>query len=235
MTKRLLEDAELVSWMEAMSMAFSKRNEDALRTAVTGFEECRAAAVSLKVRRIANVMQCALDHFHADAKLVDLAQQVPDAQHRLAHVLRLTDDAAHRTMELVERCSPLADHASREAERLICLQQQQTSAQELMPQLNAFVTLIAASMGAVRSNLVGVLIAQGYQDLSGQIIRSVMKLIQELEVSLSELLRVSGPDVPATGAHEPGSVEGPLIPGIARQSAVDDQMDVDVLLSQLGM
>ena len=236
MTKRLLDNDEFVSWLQAMSRALADGNEDALCSTLARFENCRTATVTLQVRRIANDMQCALDHFHADAKLIDLAQrQVPDARHRLAHVLRLTDDAAHRTMELVERSTPLADHASQEAERLIALQKQDTSAPELLPCLTAFVTLVAASMGAVRNNLAEVLLAQGYQDLSGQIIRGVMKLIQELDVSLSELVQVSGPQLVPTGAQPAGGPQGPLIPGIPQDNAVGGQQDVDALLSQLGV
>jgi chemotaxis protein CheZ len=235
MSKRLLDNGEFVSWLGAMSRALAEGNEGALATALAGFEHSRNTTVTVQVRRIAHDMQFALDHFHADAKLVDLAQrQVPDARHRLAHVLRLTDDAAHRTMDLVESSTPLADQAAREAERLIALQQQGASLPELAPELTAFVTLAAASMGAVRSNLAEVLVAQGYQDLSGQIIRSVMKLIQELDVALSELLHLTGPDTPAVSQLS-SREQGPRVPGLAQPSAVDGQQDVDALLSQLGV
>ena len=46
-------------------------------------------------------------------------------------------------------------------------------------------------MDKVRGNLAEVLLAQGYQDLSGQIIRGVMKLVRELETALVDLVRLS--------------------------------------------
>jgi chemotaxis protein CheZ len=237
MSKRLLDNSEFVSWLGAMSRAVAEGNDEALGVALAGFETVRNATVTMQVRRVANDLQYALDHFHASAQLMDMAQRrVPDARHRLAHVLRLTDDAAHRTMDLVERSAPLADHATHEAERLIQLQQQGSSVQQIAPQLTAFVTLVSASMGAVRSNLAEVLIAQGYQDLTGQIIRGVMKLTQELESALADLLRIAGPETAddavvadAVGAH------GPAIPGAAPPDAVGGQKDVDALLSQLGV
>jgi len=192
--------------------------------------------VTLRVRRVANDLQFALDHFHSNARLVDLAQrQVPDAKHRLAHVLRLTDDAAHRTMDLVERSAPLADRATREAERLIALQQLNPSPHELAPQLTKFLQVIAGTIGEVRSNLADVLITQGYQDLSGQIIRGVMTLIQELEMALAELLLIAGSEHDGIDEDD-GSMagnHGPAIPGI--DSAVGGQKDVDALLSELGV
>lgn len=237
MSQRLLDNAELLSWVNAMSRAMADRNESAFAAALSGFETTRNSAVTTQVRQVANNLQFALDHFHADAKLIDLAQrQVPDAQLRLAHVLRLTDDAAHRTMDLVERSCPLADRATNEAERLMTLQQQGVVAQQMMPQLSAFVTLVATSVGAVRSNLAEVLIAQGYQDLSGQIIRGVMKLIQELELALGELLRIAGPpEAVAASGQSTAGVQGPVVPGIAQPTAVAGQNDVDALLSQMGV
>jgi chemotaxis protein CheZ len=237
MSTRLLDNSEFVSWLGAMSRALAEANEEALNAALVGFETARNATVSLQVRRVATELQYALDHFHAGAILVDMAQRrVPDARHRLAHVLRLTDDAAHRTMDLVERSAPLADHATQEADRLICRQQQGATVQQIAPQLTAFVTLVSASMGAVRSNLGEVLIAQGYQDLTGQIIRGVMKLTQELESSLADLLRIAGPDTEAEviAPDAPGAY-GPLVPSAAQNDAVEGQQDVDALLSQLGV
>jgi chemotaxis protein CheZ len=237
MSEGLLDNAEFASWLNALTRAFAERDEATLHQILASFDTARSANMTVQVRRVANDLQFALDHFHADARLLDLAQRrVPDAKHRLAHVLRLTDDAAHRTMDLVERSAPLADHATHEAERLIGLQQQGSTAQQLAPQLTAFVTLIAASMGAVRSNLGEVLITQGYQDLSGQIIRGVMKLIQELEVALAELLRIAGPENGADGAEAYAKgTAGPEVPGVDHGITVSGQQDVDALLSELGV
>ena len=239
MAKRLLDNGEFVSWLSEMARAVTEGNEEALTLALAGFEATRNSTVTMQVRRVASDLQFALDDFHAGAKLVDMAQRrVPDARHRLAHVLRLTADAAHRTMDLVERSAPLADHATHEADRLIELQRQGATAQAIAPQLTAFVTLVSASMGAVRSNLAEVLIAQGYQDLTGQIIRGVMKLTQELECSLADLLSITGTG-PAKGeeiinamAH---GTHGPPVPGTGAEEAVGGQQDVDALLSQLGV
>jgi chemotaxis protein CheZ len=237
MSKRLLDNAELISWLGAMARAVSEDNEQALGVALAGFENARNATMTMEVRRVANDLQFALDHFHADAKLVHMAQhEVPDARNRLAHVLRLTDAAAHRTMDLVERSVPLADHATHEADRLISLQQHGACVQPMAPELMAFVTLVSASIGAVRANLNEVLIAQGYQDLTGQIIRGVMKLTQELELALADLLRIAGPnaDEERIIADAPGAY-GPPVPGAMRESALGGQQDVDALLTQLGV
>src|ERR1700691_3086449 len=131
-------------WVRAMSRALEHGDGDGFRTALAGFDQARNCEVALQVRRGATELQTALDRLRVDSKLIDLAQhQVPGARHRLAHVLRLTDDAAHRTMDLVERSAPLADHATQEADRLICLQQKGSTVQQIAPQLTAFVTLVS--------------------------------------------------------------------------------------------
>jgi chemotaxis protein CheZ len=89
----------------------------------------------------------------------------------------------------------------------------------------------------VRGNLSEVLLAQGYQDLSGQIIRGVMKLVSELEVALADLIRLSksGMEVSNAAKEEPARGFGPAVPGIDNGPAVSGQQDVDALLSGLGM
>jgi chemotaxis protein CheZ len=239
MTTTAPESKEVAAWVTAMSQALEAGDSDGFCAALAGFDRVRNAEVTLQVRRVATDLQTALDRFRVDSNLIDLAQrQVPDARHRLAHVLRLTDDAAHRTMDLVEQCCPLADQTAREAERLIALQQSDGPGQQLKPQIVAFLKQAGTSMTAVRSDLAEVLLVQGYQDLSGQIIRGVMTLVDKLEEALRELLRIAGADGDYDSRSNGGStlpVDGPVVPGINPGHAVSGQQDVDALLSNLGM
>ena len=82
--------------------------------------------------------------------------------------------------------------------------------------------------------------AQGYQDLTGQVIRRVIELVKEVEDSLVNVLKVFGePEVgeatkkqkKETEAHSP---EGPIIDAESRDDVVSGQDDVDDLLSGLG-
>jgi chemotaxis protein CheZ len=226
-------------WITAMSRALEGADSRGFAIALAGFDQARNVEFAQHVRRIASELQSALDRFRVDSRLIDLAQhQVPDARQRLAHVLRLTDEAAHRTMDLVEQCCPLADRTAHEAERLILAQEAERSAPSLQPQVSAFLKQTGTSMAAVRSNLSEVLLTQGYQDLSGQIIRGVMTLVDELEQALGELARLAGHDAEAgarrTSGEQPAG-HGPVVPGINHGHAVSGQQDVDALLSDLGV
>ena len=135
-------------------------------------------------------LRSALERFRFDSRLNDLAEkEMPDARQRLNHVLKLTDSAAHRTLDLVEQSCPPAERTAREAAAL-------TELVGALPRRQHFAVRSSAtcsrawtsSCGAahadsetVRANLAEVLLAQGYQDLTGQIIRGVMMLVSEVE------------------------------------------------------
>ena len=108
----------------------------------------------------------------------------------------------------------------------------------MVQRMDVFLEAASTDMGKVRGNLSEVLLTQGYQDLSGQIIRGVMKLVGELETALVELVRLSkgGPKADAN-ADAPSVARGfgPVVPGVDHGPAVGDQDDVDALLSGLGM
>ena len=159
----------------------------------------RERALFGELRKLTGDLQSALDRFSVDSRLVDLAEkEVPDARHRLDHVLKLTDEAAHRTMDLVEQSGPLAERTAREAADLVELWRRFRARKidiaefrSMVERLDTFLEAACADMDKVRGNLSEVLLAQGYQDLSGQIIRGVMKLVSELELALVDLVRLS--------------------------------------------
>jgi chemotaxis protein CheZ len=198
-----------------------------------------------ELRKLTGDLQSALQRFRVDSRLLDLAEkEVPDARHRLDHVLKLTDEAAHRTMDLVEQSGPLAERTAREAADIVGLWKRFRARtipvaefRSMIERMDVFLEAACVDMDKVRGNLSEVLLAQGYQDLSGQIIRGVMKLVAELEVALADLVRLSQS---GTMTSKPLSDEtrrgfGPVVPGINNGPAVSGQQDVDALLSGLGM
>ena len=92
----------------------------------------------------------------------------------------------------------------------------------------------------VRDQLSQMLMAQGYQDITGQIIRSVIALVDELERVLGKLVQIAeGVEVtslvrslPTPANWEQGL--GPQVTGIANGDAVSGQDDIDALLSQMA-
>lgn len=195
------------------------------------------------LRQLDNRLRSALDQFRLDPRLLRLAgTDIPDARARLDHVLRLTDEAAHRTMDLVEKSTPLVARTAASAATLgaECKEARESGAaspywSELLARLESHFTAAHADGETVKTNLVEVLMAQGFQDLSGQIIRRVIELVAQLEAELARLVQDSGPGA-AENRRVPSADEdhtrglGPSIPGVST-GTVDGQQDVDELLA----
>jgi chemotaxis protein CheZ len=205
----------------------------------------RELALFGELRKLTHDLQSALDRFRLDPRLLTLAEkEVPDARHRLDHVLKLTDEAAHRTMDLVEKSAPLAERTAKDAAEIVELWKRFRARkiavdefQRMIERMDVFLDSARGDMDQVRGNLSEVLLAQGFQDLSGQIIRGVMKLVSELELALTDLVRLSksGPRGANPISDETRRGFGPVVPGINNGPAVSGQQDVDALLSGLGM
>jgi chemotaxis protein CheZ len=218
-------------WVEAMRAALAVDDQRAFAAALQGLNASQESMVVTSVRKVTGELQAALEKFRCESRLADLAErQVPDARARLAHVLKLTDNAAHHTMDLVDQCCPLVDATVREAERLQGLS-------GLPSEVKNFLTQSSAQLKTVRARLGDVLLAQGYQDLSGQIIRSILKLVDELEVALGDLVKIgdSPTDRNSKGPEGASAGYGPVVPNVAHGDIVGGQEDIDAMLSGFGM
>ena len=81
--------------------------------------------------------------------------------------------------------------------------------------------------------------AQDFQDLTGQMIRRVITLSQEVEAKLVEMLTLFGEPLAersesSVNANRGIEAEGPIINKETRTDVVNSQDDVDDLLSSLG-
>ena len=237
--------AEFGETIAALSDAIAADNEGAFYSELDALLQRRERMLFLDLRKLTGDLQSALTRFRVDSRLVDLAEKdVPDAKLRLDHVLRLTDEAAHRTLDLVEQSGPLAERTSRAAVDLTepwrLFRDRKIAVEDfhrMVRDMDAFLEAATGDMDKVRENLSEVLLAQGYQDLSGQIIRGVMKLVTELEIALVDLVRLSqsGSRTARHVSDETRRGFGPPIPGIKSAPAVSGQQDVDALLSGLGV
>jgi chemotaxis protein CheZ len=160
-------------------------------------------------------------------------------------VLKLTDAAAHRTLDLVEKSGPPAERTANEAASLAAPWERFRAGRigvaeylDLIKRIDHFLAAARADSEEVRANLAEVLLAQDYQDLTGQIIRGVMNLVAEVEVVLVDLTQLTGRDESpgASAATDTARGHGPTIPGVDHGGAtVNGQADIDALLSDLGM
>ncbi len=185
-----------------------------------------------------------LNSFRQDVDLANMAEQeFPDAKERLNYVITMTQQAADRTLNSVENALPLCDSLTQNTEQLKLrwkrFQSRKLSASEfrsLVKDIDGFLDASHEDSGKLKEQLNDILMAQDYQDLTGQIIRKVIGLVDSVEKGLVNLVKVSGARIaPAESKKdESDALEGPQIPGMKSSSAVNGQDEVDDLLSSLG-
>ncbi len=253
MTNFSVLQREYGACVDALREAIDTADEDAFFAAVDHIVHMREPRMLSEIRKLTGGLQKALERFSIESRLADFAEhEIPNARARLTHVINMTDEAAHRTLDLVERSGPLADRVAREAnallEALSAYREPPAPAGSegvarsieafapLMRTVEAFLPAARCDCEQIRRNLADVLLAQGYQDLTGQIIRGVIKLVAELERTLGSLTQLSGDIVEhATLGENASAGQGPVIPGVTRGEVASAQTDVDELLSGLGM
>ncbi len=181
----------------------------------------------------------------SEARLQDIMHnEMPDAKHNLNHVIELTEDAANQTLTAIENSSPLLDNLSERATYLQRLLQghmkKLTKNNELSfieEELEGFLDKVNTDIKHINKDMNTILMAQGYQDLSGQIIQRVSKMVQDVEHNLIAILKVnsySSNDNKVTDDSKNRTGYGPAVPGIKNDDVMNSQDDVDDLLSTLG-
>jgi chemotaxis protein CheZ len=230
----------------ALQLALDGGDAAAFRAAFDSLGAELDSGLLPELKRLTATAQSALARFSAEARLDKLAgHEVPDARKRLMHVVKLTDEAAHRTMDLVDSCVPLVDESARGSALLLetwdDYRDRDAAMASLWPERAAtFLERTRTDSEALRANLSELLMAQGYQDITGQIIRSVIKLVDELEKVLGKLVAIAdGREVTSlvrSLTPEPNWERGlgPQVAGLESPDAVAGQDDIDALLSQMA-
>jgi chemotaxis protein CheZ len=233
----------------ALQAALEAGDDDAFRGAFELLREGLGVEFMPELKRLTASAESALARFRERARIDALAdQEVPDARKRLAHVVKLTDEAAHRTLDLVERSGPLVEQHAREAAELIeawsVHGNRMLATESLWPERSLeFLERSVADSERMRALLSEMLMAQGYQDITGQIIRSVIALVGEIEAVLGQLVALSNGEetrrmpvlkLPLADDKAWQQGLGPQVPGVSGNDAVGGQDDIDALLASVA-
>lgn len=221
--------------LQRLNDAVASNDVAAFESAIDRLLKSRESTLQADIARLSETLVAALGRFRMDSRIVQLAdREIPDARQRLDHVVNLTEEAAHKTLDLIEKSVPLAEATAKGASRLTAALPAGTD-----PALAAFLAEALANCDSVRRNLSEVMLAQGFQDLTGQILRGVRNLIGDVEGVLAQLMDLSGVTeaerLQSLSKLEDGKrLEGPAVPGVTR-NAVADQADIDDLMADLGI
>lgn len=215
-----------------------------------------------EIGKLTRTVHDAIRNFHAESTVLEESgsaqaselgdkseSRMVDATDRLEYVIKLTENAANKTMDMVEETLPVSQELRETAVRLKedweRLMRREMSAEEfrgLYKQIDGFLEFAGSKTTSIEGNLSSILLAQDFQDLTGQVIKKVIKLVHEVEDSLVDLVKVASQVENITGIkYEPDAplpekeaLEGPQHKAEEREDVVSSQDDVDDLLSSLG-
>lgn len=239
---------QLLDSARALITALETDNEQDIETHLTALTYGRDNNLFLEVGKLTRELHVALNNFNVDSRIADLTHiGIPDTRERLDYIINLTEQAAHRTLEVVDTTSDLT-HSLLQATQAMSQRWQASTSNNLSTQdhqslhhdLSAYFSSMTQHTETIQTNLSDITLAQGYQDLTGQVIRQVTDLVEEVETNLVRLIKIASEHQPLAQADSktkplnPIKAEGPQMNTADKPNIMADQDDVDDLLSSLG-
>lgn len=173
-----------------------------------------------------------------DRSLQEAAHAIPDARQRLTYIAEMTEQAASKVLNATDIAKPIQDKVEVDAaalkarwDRLYANQLSPDEFRQLAGETRDFLGTVVNSSRDTSAQLMEIMMAQDFQDLTGQVIKKVVDLAQNLE---KQLLQVLIEAIPAERRVEDGLLNGPVINAVGRDDVVSNQEQVDDLLESLG-
>ena len=174
-------------------------------------------------------------------KLIEkAASEIPDARDRLDYVARLSEQAAKKVLDATDAAGPVQDAIETRSSELSgswqALLDNGASEAEWRALAQRTITGLDESRlgaAATRGQLMDIMMAQDFQDLTGQVIGRITGIAQNLEKQLVQVLIDFAPSE-IKRELDNGLLNGPQIKPEGKNEVVADQGQVDDLLDSLG-
>ena len=194
-----------------------------------------------QVGQMARLLHDTLGALGYDKLVEKTVHAIPDAKDRLNYIANLTEQAACKVLNATDVANPLQDELENGAGLLAAkwdaLYANELSVQEfrlLADETRAYLkTAVPQRTAATREQLLEIMMAQDFQDLTGQVIKKIVALAQDLESGLMNVLVQTMPGEKRTESVQ-SLLNGPVINPEGRPDVVASQKQVDDLLDSLG-
>ncbi|MCY0386029.1 protein phosphatase CheZ [Robbsia sp. Bb-Pol-6] len=211
-----------------------------------------AERMTARIGGLMRMLRDSMRELGLDKQVEQAAEVIPDARDRLRYIATMTEQAAERALNATDVAMPLADQLGKDAGALdrrwqewYDAPQDTQVARALVVETRGFLQLVPAQSTAINQQLMEIMLAQDFQDLTGQVIKKVMDMVHHIEQQLlavllenisperrAELISMVGGGPKPEG---PGSLlNGPQVNTEGRTDIVTDQTQVDDLLTELG-
>ncbi|MBP6019218.1 MAG: protein phosphatase CheZ [Burkholderiaceae bacterium] len=193
----------------------------------------------LRIAQLTRMLRESMRELGLDQAIKDAAHAIPDARDRLHYVARMTEQAANRVLNAAEQMQPWQESMQSTAKALDQRWDQWfdqpvalDDARELVDATRSFIKDIPEKTQASQDTLMEIIMAQDFQDLTGQVIMKMLGVVTAIE---TELVQVLIDNVPKERREETDSLlNGPQISPQGKTEVVTSQDQVDDLLSSLG-
>jgi len=193
-----------------------------------------------RIGHLTRTLHDALRELGLNKKIEKAGSSIPDARDRLNYVANLTLQASERVLNATEAAQPLVESMEVEAYRLSgqwqLMFENQLDVEEfkdLAAQTRAFLQDVPRQAKATHAYLMEIMMAQDFQDLTGQVIKKIVDITENLEQQLLSLLLENAP-AKVKADLDTGLLNGPAINSGARKDIASSQNRVDDLLEGLG-
>ncbi len=204
-------------------------------------EACPANKVINSVGHLTRQLHDTLAQLGYDQHIQECAAAtLPDARQRLAYVVALTEQAASRSLNAVDVATPiqetLAADATSLAKRWDSILRGEGNLEDFKAVAHAtrdYLHSVSQRTETTREQLREIVMAQEFQDLTGQVLKRITELANNLETQLLTLLVENAP-APIRRPEALGMLNGPVTGGQNVPDVVANQAQVDELLESLG-
>jgi len=213
---------------------------DTAGAAAAGADDGPAGRLLAGIGNLTRSLHDNLRQLGLDRDLEQAAHAIPDARDRLAYVATMTEQAAQRSLTATELAKPIQDRLGADAAALSARWAQvfaRTLKVEEFPalcaQTRAYLERVPQDVGRTNLQLLEIMMAQDFQDLTGQVIKKITDIIQHIEQQLVKLLIENTP-AERRSKEANSLLNGPVVNPAGLANAVTSQKQVDDLLESLG-
>jgi chemotaxis protein CheZ len=208
-----------------------------------------------RIGQLTRTLRDSMRELGLDKQVEAAAELVPDARDRLKYVATMTEQAADRALNAIELAKPIQETMQRDAQALDArwekwydAPQDKAEVKTLLADTRGFLQQVPVHTAATNAQLLEIMLAQDFQDLTGQVIKKITDVVYVIEQQLlSVLLENIAPErreqfaaqaaalAASTTSGTPDTLlNGPQINPEGRTDVVQDQTQVDDLLASLG-
>jgi len=192
-----------------------------------------------RIGHLTRLLRESMRELGLDQEIAKAAQAIPDARDRLNYVAAMTERAAERALNAIDVAQPIQEKLSKQAKTLsqrwdewFVSPVELDDARVLVLDTRNYLKDVPQQASAINAQLMEIMMAQDFQDLTGQVIKKMMEVVQEMEKQLLQVLIDNTPLEKRSDGN--GLLNGPQMNADENPDAVSDQEQVDDLLSSLG-